>query len=428
MQNDKGPVVIGGGAAGLAACLTLEEAGFSPVLIEASESLGGRLRTERLPDGTPVDRGFQVLQAGYPELQRWVDFEALECAAFVPGAKIFARGKWRTLADPRRAWGWLPATLASGIGSWSDRIKVLRLVFKLQGCQAEDIQNGHFTSPQNQPSSQQSLGPWAHKSTAIFLEQWGFSENFITGFLAPFFSGIFLEGALQTPAAQFQFTLRMLADGQVLRPKRGMQALVEQLTSRLDRTEIKLGCKVNAWSSGSLELEGKPVALDRGAIIAAPGLHPGYPMGEWNGCINAVFQSLTPSFGKPVIGLVPGAKKVTNLHFMEDLEGAVGAGRINVTGLLEPDETAKEALETMRKELDAAGVECGRVEWSAAIYRALPRTSPVGKRPSGPKLEAGVFGAGDAFFAPSLEGAMRSGRVAAEAWISWQSQSNRASL
>jgi len=141
-----------------------------------------------------------------------------------------------------------------------------------------------------------------------------------------------------------------------------------------------------------------------------------------------VFQSLTPSFGKPVIGLVPGAKKVTNLHFMEDLEGAVGAGRINVTGLLEPDETAKEALETMRKELDAAGVECGRVEWSAAIYRALPRTSPVGKRPSGPKLEAGVFGAGDAFFAPSLEGAMRSGRVAAEAWISWQSQSKRASL
>lgn len=427
MQYDKGPVVIGGGAAGLAACLALEKAGFSPLLIEASDRLGGRLRTESLPDGTPVDRGFQVLQAGYPELQRWVDFEALECAAFVPGAKVFSRGKWRTLADPRRALGWLPATLVSGIGSWSDRVKVLRLLIQLRRCPALDIQNGHFNSPQNRAAPVVELGPWSHKSTSKFLQEWGFSDAFVQEFLLPFFSGIFLEGALQTPAAQFQFTFKMLAEGKVLRPKRGVEALAHQLADQLVRTEVKLGRKVVSCSRETLHLEGESIPVERGAIIAVPGLHPNYPSGNWNGCVNAVFRSRTPRFGKAVIGLIPGAKKVTNLHFMEDLEGTQGAGRVNVTGLRDPKESVEEALEAMRKELHDAGVECTEVEWSVAIDRALPRNRPVGNRPRGPELETGVFGAGDAFLAPSLEGAMRSGRKAAEAWVSWQREAQHSS-
>ncbi len=130
---------------------------------------------------------------------------------------------------------------------------------------------------------------------------------------------------------------------------------------------------------------------------------------------------------KAVIGLIPGAKKVTNLHFMEDLEGTQGAGRVNVTGLRDPKESVEEALEAMRKELHDAGVKCTEVEWSVAIDRALPRNRPVGNRPRGPELETGVFGAGDAFLAPSLEGAMRSGRKAAEAWVSWQREAQHSS-
>ena len=103
------------------------------------------------------------------------------------------------------------------------------------------------------------------------------------------------------------------------------------------------------------------------------------------------------------------------------------AGRVNVTGLRDPKESVEEALEAMRKELHDAGVECTEVEWSVASDRALPRNRPVGNRPRGPELETGVFGAGDAFLAPSLEGAMRSGRKAAEAWVSWQREAQHSS-
>ena len=40
MTNDR-PIVVGGGAAGLAACLTLESQGHAPILLEASDRLGG---------------------------------------------------------------------------------------------------------------------------------------------------------------------------------------------------------------------------------------------------------------------------------------------------------------------------------------------------------------------------------------------------
>ena len=64
-------------------------------------------------------------------------------------------------------------------------------------------------------------------------------------------------------------------------------------------------------------------------------------------------------------------------------------------------------------------LECGELEWSAVVHHALPRICSVGNSTAGLALEEGLFGAGDALMAPSLDGAMRSGRMAAEALIEW---------
>ncbi|MGW8136642.1 flavin monoamine oxidase family protein [Sphingomonas zeae] len=50
-------VVIGGGAAGIAAARTLHDAGREVLLIEAADRLGGRARSVRLPTGHVVDHG-----------------------------------------------------------------------------------------------------------------------------------------------------------------------------------------------------------------------------------------------------------------------------------------------------------------------------------------------------------------------------------
>ncbi|MFZ1537589.1 MAG: FAD-dependent oxidoreductase [Chromatiaceae bacterium] len=67
MQPDV--IVIGACLSGLACALTLRDQGLEPLILEAAEEVGGRVRTDR-HQGFLLDRGFQVLQTWYPEAQR----------------------------------------------------------------------------------------------------------------------------------------------------------------------------------------------------------------------------------------------------------------------------------------------------------------------------------------------------------------------
>ena len=73
-------VVVGAGLAGLSATRVLQGNGFNVHLLEASDDIGGRVRTDYL-DGFTLDRGFQVILTAYPELQRQFDVSALDLRA-----------------------------------------------------------------------------------------------------------------------------------------------------------------------------------------------------------------------------------------------------------------------------------------------------------------------------------------------------------
>jgi phytoene dehydrogenase-like protein len=96
---DRAPVVVvGAGLAGLAAARELQARGVDAVVLERSDGVGGRVRTDAV-DGFLLDRGFQVLLAGYPEAARVLDYDALDLRAFYPGALVRTRADssaWRT--------------------------------------------------------------------------------------------------------------------------------------------------------------------------------------------------------------------------------------------------------------------------------------------------------------------------------------------
>ena len=108
-------LVVGAGLAGLNAARTVARSGRSVVVCEASDGVGGRVRTD-VGDGFLVDRGFQILNTSYPALRAAVDLEALDLRPFVPGAAVRTEdGRLHRVADPRRRPAWAPRTALTGL-------------------------------------------------------------------------------------------------------------------------------------------------------------------------------------------------------------------------------------------------------------------------------------------------------------------------
>jgi monoamine oxidase len=63
-------VIIGAGAAGLAAACELAKAGLKPLILEARARAGGRIHTLRPADGAPIELGAEFLHGKPPELER----------------------------------------------------------------------------------------------------------------------------------------------------------------------------------------------------------------------------------------------------------------------------------------------------------------------------------------------------------------------
>ena len=77
--------IIGGGLAGLACAKTLLEHGISCTVLESTDKVGGRVKTDCV-DGFLLDHGFQVFLTAYPEAQRLLDYDTLTLKPFFSGA------------------------------------------------------------------------------------------------------------------------------------------------------------------------------------------------------------------------------------------------------------------------------------------------------------------------------------------------------
>lgn len=171
-------VVVGAGLAGLSCALELRARGLEVQVLEASDGVGGRVRTDRV-DGFLLDRGFQVLLSGYPECRRQLDYAALDLLPFFPGAVVQRGGRAITVADPRKhpvqALGAL-----NGLASPADAPALLRLLADSR----RTVRRGlDVTGPDAQ-------------TTREALRAAGLSDRLVDGFFRPFLAGITLDPTL----------------------------------------------------------------------------------------------------------------------------------------------------------------------------------------------------------------------------------------
>ena len=215
-------VIVGAGLAGLACALRLREVGIPFQILEASDAVGGRVRTD-VVDGFRLDRGFQVLLPAYPEARRTLDYGPLDLRPFKHADLIRIGGRFHRIANPRlEPWTAVKA-LFGPVGTLRDKFRIVPLISKVKAGKIED----QFRRPEG--------------LTLDFL-RWGgrFSDADDRPLFWPYLGCIFLERQLVTSSRFFRFVLRTLVEGGAAVPAAGMAAIPEQLAGRLPEGTIRL--------------------------------------------------------------------------------------------------------------------------------------------------------------------------------------------
>ncbi len=401
-------LIIGAGLSGLSCALHLDRAGVEVHVVDASDDVGGRIRTDDV-DGFRLDRGFQVLLTAYEEVQTQVDLPRLQLKAFKPGSLIWNGSSVERMGDPFRDPASALASLGAKVGSLGDKLKVARLRRRLTSHPADAC----FSGPE--------------RTTQEELEASGFSAEFIDTFFRPFLGGVFLERALDTSASLFRYYFRCFALGEATVPAEGMQRLPELLAEPLDE-RITLNARASEVAADRVTFaDGSTVRADRVVIAvdaSAAEKLLGTPAPHFKQTVTSYFAAADAPTSEPLLVLDgEGSGPANHVAVISNVSPAYapeGAHLVSVSGVddvAEDPAAFAEAAQVQLKRWFGDGVASWRHLRTYQIPHALPK-HPPGSLPSTGAAETrpdGIVVAGDYTEFGAIQGALLSGRRAAEA-------------
>lgn len=403
-------VVVGAGLSGLAAARHLSLHGVDVTVLEGSDAVGGRVRTD-IVDGYRLDRGFQLYNPAYPEGARVLDHRALDLRPFIAGARIVVnrggRRRVERVADPRREPSWAVPSLLARIGS---PLSLARFGAYVVSRAVRSVESLHRDPD---VSSEQAL------------RAAGADRQLMERVLRPFLSGVFLESELSTSRRFLDVVLKSFVRGTPGVPGKGMQRIPEQLAAGLD---VRFGQRVSSASARSVDVTGGDVHRADAVIVATDPTTAGrladvpVPVGRsvttWYYRPTCAPQDLADGQAVLVLdgeGRGPLVNTVVLSHAAPEYAPA-GSALVSASALGLQDDAAQE--NAVRAHLEwLYGVPT--VDWELIARYPIPYALPAMESPfefTRPVRTAnGLYVAGDHRDTSSIQGALVSGRRAAAA-------------
>jgi phytoene dehydrogenase-like protein len=402
-------IIIGAGLSGLSCARQLNQRGLRCTVLEASDGVGGRVRTDTV-EGFRLDRGFQVFLTSYPEAKANLNYRELDLKPFLPGALIRYQGRFYELTDPWRRPLSAFSSLFSPIGSLHDKLRIAALRSKtLKGTLTDQ-----FSEPE--------------VSSLKLLQEMGFSSLMINRFFRPFLGGIFLDAELQTSSRMLNFVFRMFSLGSACLPSQGMEAIPKQLAASLPTGCIRLSTKVDRVESGSVSLSSGQHLTSKCVVVATEGPAAAKLLGDsitsqGQGTTCLYFSASSPPIEKPILVLNgDGQGPINNLCVPTVAARTYGPSdksliSVTVLGTLaDPNQLVRDVSKQLEEWFGDVVQQWKHLRTYSIPY-ALPHQNPPAlENPErAVRWSAGVYVCGDHRDNASIQGAMVSGRRAAEA-------------
>ncbi|GAA2094899.1 NAD(P)/FAD-dependent oxidoreductase [Microlunatus panaciterrae] len=395
-------VVVGAGLAGLACARRLAAAGVEVTVIESADAVGGRVRTD-VADGFLLDRGFQVLNTGYPELPRAVDLSRLDLRYFNRAALLHRDGRRIRLADPRSEPSALWRLARAPLGSIRDKAALAAYATAAAVLPARMLK----TRPDRAANDE-----W---------HRLGLSDAVIDAVLRPFFAGLLLETEMSTSSRFATLMMRMFVLGRTAVPAAGMQALPDQLAEGIP---VRVGLPARAVDPGGVDTASGRIGA-RAVVVAtdadtAAGLVRGLPSPVWNG-VSTVYHAVdTAPLDEPTLLVDADDSPIVNTMVMTAAAPSYSTdGRALVaTSVVHSGRPPGSRLDeqVVRRRL-AELYRTDTRSWQHLATYDIPRALPSMRAPHPfrrPASHRGIYLCGDYRDTSSIQGALVSGRRVAD--------------
>lgn len=378
-------VVIGAGLAGLSAALTLQESGADVTVLESSDRPGGRVASDVI-DGFVLDRGFQLVNLNYPEIQRWGIERELDFKEAPRSVRVSFDLDYVNLGDPR---GHLFSAFSSKSGSLISKFSFLK----------------YFLSK-----------PLQTESVEAHLLRCG-TRDLYQKVLSPFLQGVFLADPARVSAVVGREIIRSFISGRSGIPTDGVSALPLALAKRVKN--LHLNTRVEEIRDRTVVTNNGDLIFDK--IVLATDLTTAGQLLD-SDQVSPLLSSITwyhvtdkaPSDTAQLVldsqhrGPVVNSIVISNLS---DKYAPTGQSLISSTTISHASES-----EVRRHLALMWGASTGDWHFLAKyeINSALPLFVPGAERAQRLRVNDHIYRAGDYLTAPSQNGALLSGRLAAE--------------